>query len=97
MWAAAPRCGEARAPRVLCKGGLWSLNNGGSVEPEQWELQQKQLILPEQRSRQALHKELKGRLVLPTVGSSPIVRGEEIGSESLSDLTNQDYLLKSKI
>lgn len=67
------------------------------MEPEQWQLQQKQLIPPEQSSRQALHKVLKGHLVLPTVGSSPIVRGVEIGSESLSDLTNQDYLLKSKI
>lgn len=69
----------------------------GSVEPEQWQLQQKQLIPPEQCSREALHKALKGDLVLPTVGSSSIVRGEKIGSESLSDLTNQDYLLKSKI
>jgi hypothetical protein len=80
----------------VCRGmGPKSPVQGGSVEPEQWE--QKQLILPEQCSRQALHKELKSRLVLPTVGSSPIVRREEIGSESLSDLTNQDYLLKSKI
>lgn len=79
---------QRHGPQESCAGGR-------SVEPEQWE--QKQLILPEQCSRQALHKELKGRLVLPTVGSSPIVRREEIGSESLSDLTNQDYLLKSKI
>lgn len=86
-----------RGTQVWRGTGPKSPVQGGSVEPEQWELQQKQLILPEQRSRQALHKELKGRLVLPTVGSSPIVRGEEIGSESLSDLTNQDYLLKSKI
>ena len=68
-----------------------------SAEHEQCELQQKQLILPEQCSRQALRRELKGHLALPTVGSSPVVRGEEIGSESLSDLTTQDSLLKSKI